>query len=76
MASRPHKPPARDGGFPAELRRLFVKAKMPTNPALATEILRLAEDSRASAHDFAEVIRADPGVDRNVHDIHVSATVQ
>ena len=42
-----------------ELRRLFAKAKLPTNPALASEILKLAADSKSNASDFAAVICND-----------------
>ncbi|MBI3836130.1 MAG: HDOD domain-containing protein [Planctomycetes bacterium] len=45
-----------------ELRRLFAKAKLPTNPALATEILRLCDDSEAGAQDFSRLIRSDPAL--------------
>jgi len=45
-----------------DLRRLFAKAKMPTNPALATELLRLTKDANAGAGDFADLIRTDPAL--------------
>ncbi len=42
-----------------ELCRLFAKAKMPTNPALASEILKLSADEKSNVSDFAAVIRND-----------------
>ncbi len=42
-----------------ELRRLFAKAKMPTNPALAVRILELAEDPDSTVDQFSQVIQAD-----------------
>jgi diguanylate cyclase (GGDEF)-like protein len=45
-----------------KLRRLFAEAKMPTNPALAAQILKLIDDPKSSAADFADVIRSDPGL--------------
>jgi diguanylate cyclase (GGDEF)-like protein len=42
-----------------ELRSIFARAKVPTNPAIAMEILRLADDPTSSAEQFAEAIRAD-----------------
>jgi len=45
-----------------ELRALFAKAKMPTNPALASEILQLTSNAKSSADDFAELIRTDPAL--------------
>ncbi|MHC4082748.1 MAG: HDOD domain-containing protein [Planctomycetota bacterium] len=42
-----------------DLRSIFVRAKVPTNPAIALEILRLADDPASSAEQFADVIRAD-----------------
>jgi len=42
-----------------ELRSIFARAKVPTNPAIAAEILRLADEPTSSAEQFAEAIRAD-----------------
>jgi diguanylate cyclase (GGDEF)-like protein len=42
-----------------ELRSVFHKARVPTNPAIAAQILRLADDPNSSAEQFAEVIQAD-----------------
>ncbi len=42
-----------------ELRSVFQKAKVPTNPTIAVQILRLADDPASSAEQFAEVIEAD-----------------
>ena len=42
-----------------DLHSIFARAKMPTNPAIALEILRLADDPGSSAEQFADVIRAD-----------------
>jgi diguanylate cyclase (GGDEF)-like protein len=49
----------RSHGLRDELRSVFAKAKVPTNPAIAVEILRLADDPTSSAGQFAEAIRAD-----------------
>jgi diguanylate cyclase (GGDEF)-like protein len=43
----------------AELRALFDRAKMPTNPALASRILKLIRDPTSSSTDFGSVIRTD-----------------
>lgn len=45
-----------------ELKKLFAKAKMPTNPSLAARILTLGNDPNSSAGDFADVIRTDPAL--------------
>ena len=42
-----------------DLRAVFAKAKLPTNPAIAAEILGLTADPEASANQFTEVIKAD-----------------
>jgi hypothetical protein len=42
-----------------DLRLIFARAKVPTNPAIALEILRLADDPDSSAEQFADVIQAD-----------------
>ncbi len=42
-----------------ELRSVFRKAKVPTNPTIAMQILRLANDPTSSAEQFAEAIPAD-----------------
>jgi diguanylate cyclase (GGDEF)-like protein len=42
-----------------ELRSVFTRARLPTNPAIAVEILRLADDPTAGAAQYADVIRAD-----------------
>ncbi len=42
-----------------ELQSVFKGAKLPTNPAIAVEILRLADDPASTADQFADVIRAD-----------------
>ena len=42
-----------------ELQSVFKGAKLPTNPAIAVEILRLADDPASTADQFAEVIRVD-----------------
>jgi diguanylate cyclase (GGDEF)-like protein len=45
-----------------QLRSVFSRAKLPTNPAIAVEILRLADDPDSTAEQFADVIRADPAL--------------
>ena len=50
---------ARSDALRAKLRSVFGKAKVPTNPAIAAEILRLADDPTSTADQFAGVIRAD-----------------
>lgn len=45
-----------------ELRSLFANAKMPTDPALASSILKLIDDPKSGAADFAGVIRSDPAL--------------
>jgi len=42
-----------------DLHSIFARAKVPTNPAIALEILRLADDPGSSAEQFADVIQAD-----------------
>ncbi len=42
-----------------QLRSVFSRAKVPTNPAIAMEILRLADDPNSTAEQFAQAIRAD-----------------
>lgn len=42
-----------------ELRKLFVKAKLPSSPALASRILALADDPDATIEQFAKVIQMD-----------------
>lgn len=42
-----------------ELRSLFNRAKLPTNPAIAVEILNLVNDPESTAEQFAEVIQGD-----------------
>ena len=43
----------------AELRAVFDKAKIPTNPAIAVQILSLTKAPRTTAAQFATVIKAD-----------------
>jgi diguanylate cyclase (GGDEF)-like protein len=45
-----------------ELSSVFSKAKVPTNPTVAVEILRLADDPGSTAEQFAEVIQTDPAL--------------
>ena len=45
-----------------ELRSVFQKAKLPTNPAIAAEILSLVDDPNSSAEQFARVIENDPAL--------------
>ncbi len=45
-----------------ELRALFTKAKLPTSPALAAQILELAEDPDSTVEQFAEIIQMDPAL--------------
>ena len=42
-----------------ELRKLFVKAKLPSSPALASRILALADDPDATIDQFAKIIQMD-----------------
>ncbi|MCZ6850356.1 MAG: HDOD domain-containing protein, partial [Planctomycetota bacterium] len=42
-----------------ELRRVFAKAKLPSNPAIAAQILELVNDPNSSAEQFAQAIEAD-----------------
>src|SRR3990172_2099396 len=56
------KPANKNDFLSGDLCRLFAKAKMPTNPALATELLRLTKDTKANAGDFAGLIRTDPAL--------------
>lgn len=44
------------------LRSVFEHAKLPTNPAIAVEILRLSDDPESSAEQFASAIAADPAL--------------
>lgn len=41
------------------MRELFARAKMPTNPVLATRILELIRDPKSSSADFGSAIRTD-----------------
>jgi two-component system, cell cycle response regulator len=45
-----------------ELRALFARAKMPTNPAVASAILKLSASETSNAKDFADLIRTDPSL--------------
>ena len=45
-----------------QLLQLFAKAKMPSSPALAEQILTLIKDSKSNASDFGAVIRTDPAL--------------
>lgn len=45
-----------------ELQSLFLKAKLPTNPAIAAQIISLVEDPNSSAEQFARVIENDPAL--------------
>ena len=49
----------RYGSFRDELRSVFERAKIPTNPAIAMEILRLADDPTSRTDQFAAAIQAD-----------------
>ena len=42
-----------------ELGRVFAKAKLPSNPAIAAQILELVNDPNSSAEQFAQAIEAD-----------------
>ncbi len=44
------------------LRSVFERARIPTNPTIAMEILRLADDPGSSAEQFAAVIASDPAL--------------
>ena len=43
-----------------ELRALFDKAKLPTSPALAAQLLDLANDPDSTVDEFADLIQLDP----------------
>ena len=43
-----------------QLRQLFAKAKMPSSPSVAAQILALIKDTRSNASDFGALIRTDP----------------
>lgn len=45
-----------------ELSELFVRAKLPSSPAIATQILSLIDNPNSTAPMFARVIEADPGL--------------
>ena len=45
-----------------ELRRVFAKAKLPSNPAIAAQILELVNDPNSSVEQFAKTIQADAGL--------------
>ena len=49
-------------GLQEELRALFERAKLPTSPAIAAQILQLIDDPESSAAQFTEVIQADPAI--------------
>ncbi len=53
---------ARPGSLGDTLRSVFERARIPTNPSIAIEILRLADDPGSSADQFAAVITADPAL--------------
>lgn len=42
-----------------ELRRVFAKAKLPSNPAIAAQILELVNDPNSTAEQFAQTIQTD-----------------
>ncbi|MCB9849443.1 MAG: HDOD domain-containing protein [Phycisphaerales bacterium] len=46
----------------AELRELFARAKMPSSPALAAQIIELAEDPNSTVDQFANIIQLDPAL--------------
>ncbi|HUU85597.1 MAG TPA: GGDEF domain-containing protein [Phycisphaerae bacterium] len=52
----------RHHGLRGELRDIFVRAKMPSSPALAARILELINVPTSSAADFGEIIRSDPAL--------------
>lgn len=45
-----------------ELRKLFAKAKMPSSPALASQILELAQDPDSTIDQFSDLIQMDPAL--------------
>ena len=42
-----------------ELRQVFAKAKLPSNPAIAAQILELVNSCKSTTQQFAQVIQAD-----------------
>ena len=49
-----------------ELLALFEKAKLPSSPAIASQILELINDPESTAAQFAEVIELDPALAANL----------
>jgi diguanylate cyclase (GGDEF)-like protein len=56
-----------------EVRSVFASAKVPTNPTIAVEILRLSDDPASSAEQFAEVIRTDAALSARLLEMANSA---
>ncbi|MCH8824893.1 MAG: HDOD domain-containing protein [Planctomycetes bacterium] len=53
------QPSGKGSSLKDELRKVFAKAKLPSNPAIAAQILELVNDRNSSAEQFGEVIQAD-----------------
>ncbi|MHC5004365.1 MAG: HDOD domain-containing protein [Planctomycetota bacterium] len=45
-----------------QMQELFARAKLPTSPAIASQILALIDRSDSTARQFAELIEADPAL--------------
>jgi diguanylate cyclase (GGDEF)-like protein len=54
--------PRQRSGLRAELIGLFEKARMPTNPEVATRIIQLVDSPDSGLTDFAKVIQTDPAL--------------
>ncbi len=60
----PHKKnptgsPSDSNSLQDELRKVFAKAKLPSNPAIAAQILELVNSGKSTVQQFAQVIQAD-----------------
>lgn len=55
----PKQPIAKGSSLKDELRKVFSKAKLPSNPAIAAQILELVHDPNSNAEQFGEIIQAD-----------------
>ncbi len=53
------QPSGKGSSLKDELRKVFAKAKLPSNPAIAAQILDLVHDRNSNAEQFGDVIHAD-----------------
>ena len=49
----------KDQSLQEKIRSVFARAKMPTNPKIAAEILNLVNDPDSTIEQFARIINAD-----------------